>query len=335
MGEIRNLVLELISKKSILIIAPSLIAESLSLKLTSQDQNLEINFNNGTGDKTPDLVIWNVLNFQSEDLIRLELLKLRERYDESKFLIILSGELVYETNTPSSLNAEGFLLNPSAEKVLESIDTILNGGRVFDIENNSRVQLNKNAPLSFSQKILTSGLKQIDSEINHIFKYVNSDSTPEFYKFILKGRLRELITAKSFLIFLWGNSLELYTEAVYTENKINLENKNTVFIKDKNTAEIWNLILDRLKERYSSTNLQVEFNNSSIILSGIKKEFISRLICKMLDELDNLVKNIKENYKEKDLKDDLNSLIKELKVNTISNITDSYFRLKKEANLFQ
>ena len=83
--------MELISKKSILIIAPSLIAESLSLKLTSLDQNLDINFNNGAGDKTPDLVIWNVLNFQSEDLIRLELLKLRERYDESKFLIILSG----------------------------------------------------------------------------------------------------------------------------------------------------------------------------------------------------------------------------------------------------
>jgi len=128
------------------------------------------------------------------------------------------------------------------------------------------------------------------------------------YKFILKGRLRELITAKSLLIFLWGNSLELYTEAVYTDNKINLENKNTIFNKDKNTTEIWNLILDRLKERYSSTTLQVAFNNSSIILSGIKKEFISRLICKMLDELDNLVKNIKENYKEKDFKEDLNFL---------------------------
>ena len=53
----------------------------------------------------------------------------------------------------------------------------------------------------------------------------------------------------------------------------------------------------------------------------------------MLDELDNLVKNIKENYKEKDFRDDLNSLIKELKVNTISNITDSYFRLKKGLSL--
>ena len=118
--------MELISKKSILIIAPSLIAESLSLKLTSLDQNLDINFNNGTGDKTPDLVIWNVLNFQSEDLIRLELLKLRERYDESKFLIILSGELVYEANTlppfkmvsidSRTFSALGFKRKPSAFK---------------------------------------------------------------------------------------------------------------------------------------------------------------------------------------------------------------------------
>ena len=81
-----------------MIIAPSLIAESLSLKLTSLDQNLDINFNNETGDKTPDLVIWNVLNFQSEHLIRLELLKLREKYDESKFLI--NSSLV-PSNVPS------------------------------------------------------------------------------------------------------------------------------------------------------------------------------------------------------------------------------------------
>jgi len=325
--EIRNLLLELLSKKSIIIIAPSLIAESLSLKLTSLDKNLDIKLNNATEEKTPDLIIWNILNYQSEDLIRLELLKLRERWAESKILIILSGELLSQKSP--SLNAEGFLLNPSTDNVLESINIILNGGRVFDLENNSNFKNKKENLLTFNQKLLTSGLKQIDNEINYIFKYVNSDSTPEFYKFILKGRLRELITAKSFLIFLWGNSIEIYTEAIYTENKINFENNNTVFIKDKSTIEIWNLIFNRLKERYSSTNLEVEFNNSSIILSGIKKEFISRLICKMLDELDNLVKNIKENYKDKDFKDDLNSLIKELKVNTISNITDSYFRLKK------
>ena len=68
----------------------------------------------------------------------------------------MSGELVYKEKNAPSLNAEGFLLNPNAKKVLESIGTILNGGRVFDIENNSQVKFNKNKPLSFSQKILTS-----------------------------------------------------------------------------------------------------------------------------------------------------------------------------------
>ena len=322
--------MELLSKKSILIIAPSLIAESLSLKLTSLDKNLDITLNSGIEGKTPDLIIWNILNFQSEDLIRLELLKLRERWAESKILIILSGELVAQKSP--SLNAEGFLLNPSVDNVLESINIILNGGRVFDLENNSNVKNKKEKLLTFNQKLLTSGLKQIDNEINYIFKYVNSDSTPDFYKFILKGRLRELITAKSFLIFIWGNSLDLYTESIYTENKITSDNSstNTIIIKEKNTLEIWNLILNRLRDKYNSSNLNIDFNNSSIILSGIKKEFISRLMCKMLDELDNLIKNIKENYKEKDFKEDFNSLIEELKINTISNITESYFRLRRE-----
>jgi hypothetical protein len=323
--------LELTKKKSILIIAPSLIAESLSLKLTSLDNNLNITLDSGSKNLNPDLIIWNILNYQSEDLIRLELLKLKERWDESNILVIFSGELLNKTKVTPSLNSEGLLLNPSVDKVLESINIISEGGRVFDLEKNPSVVVKKEKELTFNQKLLSSGLKQIDNEINYIFKYVNSDSTPEFYKFILKGRLRELITAKSFLIFLWGNSLDLYSEAIYTENKINIENKNTntIFIKDKNTLEIWDLILERLSKRYASTNFDVEFNNSSIILSGIKKEFISRLICTMLDELDNLIKNIKENYKEKDYKEDFNSLIEELKLNTISNITEGYFRIKK------
>ena len=323
--------MELITKKSILIIAPSLIAESLSLKLTSLDTNLNITLNSGSKNLNPDLIIWNILNYQSEDLIRLELLKLKERWDQSKILVIFSGELVNKTKITPSLNSEGLLLNPSSDKVLESINIITEGGRVFDLEINPSVKIKKEKELTFNQKLLSSGLKQIDTEINYIFKYVNSDSTPEFYKFILKGRLRELITAKSFLIFLWGNSLDLYSEAIYTEDKINIENKdtNTIFIKNKNTFEIWDLILERLSKRYNTTNLDVDFNNSSIILSGIKKEFISRLICKMLDELDNLIKNIKENYKEKDYKEDFNSLIDELRLNTISNITESYFRVKK------
>ena len=58
-------------EKSILIIAPSLLAESLSLKLTSLDNDLIVSLD-PTNDKfIPDLIIWNILNYQSEDLICL------------------------------------------------------------------------------------------------------------------------------------------------------------------------------------------------------------------------------------------------------------------------
>ena len=147
-----------------------------------------------------------------------ELLKLKERWDGANTLVIFSGELSNKIKSTPSLNSEGLLLNPSVDKVLESINIISEGGRVFDLENNPSVVVKKEKELTFNQKLLSSGLKQIDNEINYIFKYVNSDSTPEFYKFILKGRLRELITAKSFLIFLWGNSLDLYSCLLYTSD---------------------------------------------------------------------------------------------------------------------
>ena len=135
--------MELIKKKSILIIAPSLIAESLSLKLTSLDNNLNITLDNGSKNLNPDLIIWNILNYQSEDLIRLELLKLKERWDESNILVIFSGELLNKTKVTPSLNSEGLLLNPSVDKVLESINIISEGGRVFDLENNPSVLVKK------------------------------------------------------------------------------------------------------------------------------------------------------------------------------------------------
>ena len=326
--------LALTKQKSILIIAPSLIAESLSLKLTSLDNNLNILLDKSNQKIFPDLIIWNILDYESEDLLRLELVKLKERWPDSQVIIVFSTELEKSNKSLPYLNSEGLLLNPSVEKVLQSIDIINNGGRVFDIDNKSTEKKANNNVLSLNQRILTSGLKQIDKEINNIFNYLNKETTPSFYKFILKGRLRELVTAKSLLIFLWGNSLDLYSDKMFSEKKElkDIEKDNTIFIKDKDSLEIWNLIFKRLINKYNTNNFDIEFNNSTIILSGLKKEYIARLICNILNELDILIKNIKTNYLDKSYEEEFNSLINELKKNTIVNITDSYFRIKKDKN---
>ena len=321
-------------EKSILIIAPSLLAESLSLKLTSLDNDLIVSLD-PTNDKfIPDLIIWNILNYQSEDLIRLELIKLKEKYKDTGILIIFNGKFFEEGKYLPDLTSEGLLLNPSADKVLKSINTILNGGRVFDIDNKKIVN-KKPEKLSFNQKILSSGLKQIDHEINTIIKYLNKDLTPNIYKFILKGRLRELITAKSLLIFLWGNSLDLNIDETIKDNFGYEEqiDQDTVFIKEKNNFEIWDLIFNRLIEKYTNTSIELCLNKSTLIISGLKKEFISRSIFNTLNELNNLVKNIKENYADQEYKENLDDLISQLKKNTLVNIIDSYTRIKKNGDL--
>ena len=319
------------NEKSILIIAPSLIAESLSLRLTSIDNNLNVYLDTKDINLFPDIVIWNILNYQSEDLIRLELVKLKERWQESKVLIIFSGEFIKDNIDLPSLTSEGLLLNPSANKVLSAINTIIDGGRVFDIDKKKNLKIKKAKVLSFNQRLLSSGLKQIDNEINKIFHYLNKESIPELYKFILRGRLRELITAKSLLIFLWGNSLDIYTEQTFSEEKDdNLSNEETIFIKNKDSIEIWNLIFKRLTKKYAIANLDFELLDSTIILSGLKKEYISRLICNILSETDRLLKNLRSNYQENNYEEEFISLISQLKKNTISNITESYLRIKKD-----
>mgnify|MGYP001396683223 FL=1 len=321
-------------EKSILIIAPSLLAESLSLKLTSLDNDLKVSLDPSNDKFIPDLIIWNILNYQSEDLIRLELIKLKEKYIDTGILIIFNGKFFEEGKYLPDLTSEGLLLNPSADKVLKSINTILNGGRVFDIDNKKIVN-KKPEKLSFNQKILSSGLKQIDHEINTIIKYLNKDLTPNIYKFILKGRLRELITAKSLLIFLWGNSLDMNIDETIRDNLGNEKqiDQDTVFIKEKNNLEIWDLIFNRLIEKYTNKSIELCLNKSTLIISGLKKEFISRSIFNTLNELNNLVKNIKENYSDEEYKENLDDLISQLKKNTLVNIIDSYTRIKKNGVL--
>ncbi len=321
-------------EKSILIIAPSLLAESLSLKLTSLDNDLKVSLDPSNDKFIPDLIIWNILNYQSEDLIRLELIKLKEKYLNTSILIIFTGNFFEEGKYLPYLTSEGLLLNPNADKVLKSINTILNGGRVFDIDN-KKVINQKPKKLSFNQKILSSGLKQIDLEINTIIKYLNKDLTPNIYKFVLKGRLRELITAKSLLIFLWGNSLDMNIDETIRDNLRNEKqiDQYTVFIKEKNNLEIWDLIFNRLIEKYTNRSIELCLNKSTLIISGLKKEFISRSIFNTLNELNNLVKNIKENYSDEQYKENLDDLIYQLKKNILLNIIDSYTRIKKNGVL--
>ena len=69
--------------KQILMIAPSLLGESLALQLTSKDNNLEIILDKKDIIGLPKLILICLEEVERSNSIKLEILKLKERWDQS------------------------------------------------------------------------------------------------------------------------------------------------------------------------------------------------------------------------------------------------------------
>ena len=77
--------------KQILMIAPSLLGESLALQLTSQDNNLEIILDKKDINGLPKLILFCLEEVELTNSIKLEILKLKERWDQPPVLLNLIG----------------------------------------------------------------------------------------------------------------------------------------------------------------------------------------------------------------------------------------------------
>ena len=75
--------------KQILMIAPSLLGESLALQLTSQDDNLEIILDKKDINGLPKLILFCLEEVELSNSIKLEIQKLKERWDQSPVLIVI------------------------------------------------------------------------------------------------------------------------------------------------------------------------------------------------------------------------------------------------------
>ena len=64
--------------KQILMIAPSLLGESLALQLTSQDNNLEIILDKKDINGLPKLILFCLENIELSNSMKIEILKLKE-----------------------------------------------------------------------------------------------------------------------------------------------------------------------------------------------------------------------------------------------------------------
>ncbi len=310
-----------------------MLGESLALQLTSQDNSLEIILDQKNIKGLPKLILFCLEDVELSNSIRLEIIKLKERWDQSPILIVIPKSIKLSSTDLMTFGSEGVIQDPTVELLKDSINILLGGGRVFKINNETNYKADSiHNTYGLGHWLLTSGLSQINKDLHTINQIIGKNSINTFYLFILFGRRRELLTAKRLIIWLWG-PLEILIESPIkkTSNEnINLINKyNTdITIKNSSSNELWRVIYKRVQDR-----LKDDLINSTDELSALyslNKSKRSNLLKTLLHEFSIVINKIySNNNNEKELEEILQSITPELRSNTLRNFIDSYDRLKK------
>ena len=116
-------------------LAPSLLGESLALQLTSEDNNLEIILNKKDINGLPKLVLLCLEDVELSNSIKLEILRLKDKWDQSPILIVIPKSIKLSSADLMSFGSEGVIQDPTIDLLKEGINILLGGGSVFKINN--------------------------------------------------------------------------------------------------------------------------------------------------------------------------------------------------------
>ena len=200
-------------------IAPSLLGESLALQLTSKDNNLEIILDKKDINGLPKLILFCLEELELSNSIKLEIIRLKERWAQSPILIVIPKSIKLSSADLMTFGTEGLIQDPTVEVLRDTINILIEGGRVFKINKDANYNADS-IPKSYGlgHWLLTSGLSQINKDLHTIDHIIGKKPKNSFYLFILIGRRRELLTAKRLIIWLWG-PLEVLIESPIKINR--------------------------------------------------------------------------------------------------------------------
>ena len=310
-------------------IAPSLLGESLALQLSSQDNNLEIILDIKDINGFPKLILFCLDDIELSNSIKLEILRLKERWDQSPILIVIPKSIKLSSSDLMTFGSEGVIQDPTIELLKDTINIILGGGRVFKINNETNYKESSfNNSYGLGHWLLTSGLSQINRDLHKIDHMIEKQSINTFYLFILIGRRRELLTAKRLILWLWG-PLEVLIESPIKNNIKPINKYNTdITIKNSSSKELWKVIYKRVNEK-----IQDDLINSTdelVALYSLNSFKRHNLLKTLLQEFSIIINKLDSmNDQEERFEDILQSITPELRANTLRNFIDSYDHLLK------
>ncbi len=327
--------------RQILLLASGLLGESLSLQLSKYEPGIEVILKKDRLTKHPALVIWSLESMEAPNTILLELKRLKEHWKPSPVLLIIPANLRINTTELLNLDCQGLLQDPDLLTLKETIKTLIEGGRVVQLqESPSQKNIKNETPIGLGQWLLVSGLQQINNDLEKIDALLNPTPENILIGLLIKGRKRELLGARRFILWLWGpvQSNHLSTSSK-SNNIIDRNDKTSIFnnedkyfnpanivLKERSSKAVWGLIKIRIEEA-----LKGGLDNATgnlLAIEGLDPAKRQILFLSLLEQLNNVINKL-QSYKksEGEICQMWNSLQKEMRVQALSTMIGSYVRL--------
>ena len=289
------------AKAEILLLAPDLLGESLALQLTSEVPSWSIALRSDDLNRHPQLVIWSLDAAESIALLHQELIRLQEHWQPAPVLLLLSASVPIPAVDLLSLDSPGLLQAPDLNTLREAIETLLQGGRVVRL-----AQANPSTPppqpaMGLGQWLLTSGLQQITNDLQVIDALLVPPPDNLLLRLMLEGRQRELQSARSLLLLLWGplqigladvQPLGQRQTTVAQPGDLTIDGDGmAITVRERNAIAVWSSIQERLSQAVDAG--LSNGTGSLLAIEGLQPERRRDLLLSLLQQLDQVMARLR------------------------------------------
>ena len=319
----------------ILLLAPDLLAESLALQLTAADESLEVMLRADQLAGHPALVIWSLDRVISLTAIEREARRLQERWQPAPLLLLLPADLSLDRDQILSLPAAGLLQNADLATLQKAVTTLLNGGRVVDVNPvEHRNASDASSPMGLGQWLLVSGLQQVSRDLQRVEALLNPPPEQPLLFLLLQGRRRELRFAKGLLLWLWGPlqmGLEHAEPLGPSMSSDGSATTTAISLRERNAVAVWDAIRDRI-----DASVQAGLTNSTgrlLAIEGLHPDRRRELLLALLQQLDQVLQRLRSRQDGTAISQAWDSLQPELRQQALTALAGSYVQIPCDGEL--
>lgn len=291
------------AKAEILLLAPDLLGEALALQLTTQNPKRSVCLRSDQLQGQPKLVIWSLDSVQSVALLQREVLQLQEHWQPAPLLVLLPAVLPIPASELLALDCPGLLQDPDLPTLLDAVVTLEQGGRIVHLATGHQPVSGSQPTMGLGQWLLTSGLQQITNDLQVIEALLVPPPDNLVLKLLLEGRQRELHSARSLLLLLWGplqmglndvhplrsdqQALTTGASAMVSTSDIGM----AITVRQRNAEAVWASIQERL-----TLAVDAGLSNATgalLAIEGLQPERRRDLLLALLRQLDQVMSRLR------------------------------------------